>query len=435
MIHVKLQLGCLLVILNIVISYIKETTKTKMKCDHFFDALMIITPWAVFFDGFTAWTVNHMDIVPDMVNRIAHLLFFLLMDLTIIITTAYTFDQLLGFRKKRHILYLGIPGIISLLLVCLGIGDLRFIEGATTWYSMGFSVYVCYATIILYYGAVLYFVISRRRFLPKDKVLGTLSFIVIAGVILVTQTIFPEVLLTAIFPTILLLGIYIDFENPAIRKLTMYTDEMADGFATMVESRDNNTGGHIKRTKAYVTLMLNKMRGDSYYRRVLSRDYITHVINAAPLHDVGKIATPDSILQKPGKLTDEEYAIMKRHAAEGGKIIQQTFRDLDDADFRQIAYEVARFHHEKYNGKGYPDGLKSEEIPLHARIMAVADVFDAVSQKRCYRDAMPLEQCFDIIRRGRGTDFDPDLVDIFLDSKEEIIQLMNANDAQEEEQP
>ena len=181
--------------------------------------------------------------------------------------------------------------------------------------------------------------------------------------------------------------------------------------------------------------MLNKMRGDRYYRRVLSRDYITHVINAAPLHDVGKIATPDSILQKPGKLTDEEYAIMKRHAAEGGKIIQQTFRDLDDADFRQIAYEVARFHHEKYNGKGYPDGLKAEEIPLHARIMAVADVFDAVSQKRCYRDAMPLEQCFDIIRRGRGTDFDPDLVDIFLNSKEEIIQLMNANDAQEEEQP
>ena len=126
---------------------------------------------------------------------------------------------------------------------------------------------------------------------------------------------------------------------------------------------------------------------------------------------------------------------MKRHAADGGKIIQQTFRDLDDADFRQIAYEVARFHHEKYNGKGYPDGLKAEEIPLHARIMAVADVFDAVSQKRCYRDAMPLEQCFDIIRRGRGTAFDPGLVDNFLDSKEELIQLMNANDAQDEEQP
>lgn len=433
MLDVKLQLGCLLVILYIVISYIKETTKSKLKCNRFFDALMIVAPWAVFFDGFTAWTVNHLDIVPDALNRTAHLLFFLFMDLTIIITTAYTFDQLLGFRKKRHILYLGIPGIISLIMVIAGIGNLKFIEGATTWYSMGFSVYVCYATVILYYGAVLFFVISRRRFLPKDKVLGTLSFIVIAGVILVVQTIFPEVLLTSIFPTILLLGIYIDFENPALRKLTMHNDEMADAFATLVESRDNNTGGHIKRTKAYVTLMLNKMLKDRYYRRILSRDYITHVINAAPLHDVGKIATPDSILQKPGKLTDEEYAIMKQHAAEGGKIIQQTFSELDDADFRQIAYEVARFHHEKYNGRGYPDGLKAEDIPLHARIMAVADVFDAVSQKRCYRDAMPVEECFAIIQKGRGNDFDPDLVDIFLSSKEEVIQLMNENAASSEE--
>lgn len=427
MIDIKLQLGCLLVILYIVISYVKETTKSKIKCNRYFDALLIVAPWAVFFDGLTAWTVNHNNIVPDVLNRIFHLLFFILMDLTIFITTAYTFDQLLGFRRKRYILYLGIPEIISMILVAAGIGELRFIEGATTWYSMGFSVYVCYATVILYYGALLYFVISRRRFLPKDKVLGTLSFIVIAGVILVVQTIFPEVLLTSIFPTILLLGIYIDFEDPALHKLTMHSDEMADAFATLVESRDNNTGGHIKRTKAYVRLMLHKMRSDRYYHRILSRDYITNVINAAPLHDVGKIATPDSILQKPGKLTDEEYSIMKQHAAEGGKIIQQTFSEIDDAEFRQIAYEVARFHHEKYNGRGYPDGLKAEEIPLHARIMAVADVFDAVSQKRCYRDAMPVEECFAIIQKGRGTDFDPDIVDIFLSSKEDVIQLMNEN--------
>lgn len=435
MIHIKLQLGCLLVILYIVISYIKETTKSKLKCNRLFDALMVVAPWAVFFDGFTAWTVNHMDIVPDALNRAAHLLFFVFMDLMIIITTLYTFDHLVGFRKKRYMLYLSIPWAVMLVMVIAGIGELKFIKGETTWYSMGFSVYVCYATLILYYGAVLSFVIARRRFLPKNKVLGTLSFIAIAGVILVVQTIFPEVLLTSIFPTILLLGIYIDFENPALRKLTMHSNEMSDAFATLVESRDNNTGGHIKRTKAYVTLMLNKMCGDRYYRRVLNRDYITNVINAAPLHDVGKIATPDSILQKPGKLTDEEYAVMKQHAAEGGEIIRQTFRELDDADFRQTAYEVARFHHEKYDGRGYPDGLKGEDIPLHARIMAVADVFDAVSQKRCYRDAMPVEECFAIIRKGRGTDFDPDLVDIFLDSKDEVIRLMNENAAVSEEQP
>ena len=266
--------------------------------------------------------------------------------------------------------------------------------------------------------------ISRRRFLPREKVLGTLSFIVIAGVILTVQICLPEALLSSIFPTILLLGIYIDFENPAIQKLTIYNNEIVEGFATMVESRDNNTGGHIKRTKAYVDLILRKMRHDKRYTYILNRDYLTDVSNAAPLHDIGKISTPDSILQKPGKLTDQEYAIMKEHAAKGGEIIRTAFHNLEDPEFRQIAYEVARYHHEKYNGKGYPDGLSGEQIPLHARIMAIADVFDAVSQKRCYRDAIPLEESFAIIEKGSGTDFDPDLARLFLDAREDVTQIV-----------
>ena len=167
------------------------------------------------------------------------------------------------------------------------------------------------------------------------------------------------------------------------------------------------------------------MRHDKRYQDIVNKDYLTNVSNAAPLHDIGKIATPDSILQKPGKLTDEEYAIMKEHAAVGGDIIQNTFHNLEDEEFKQIAYEVARFHHEKYNGKGYPEGLVGEQIPLHARIMAIADVFDAVSQKRCYRDAMPVEECFAIIEKGAGSDFDPVLAEIFLGAKEEIVQLMS----------
>lgn len=140
------------------------------------------------------------------------------------------------------------------------------------------------------------------------------------------------------------------------------------------------------------------------------------------MHDIGKIATPDSILQKPGKLTPEEFAIMKEHAAQGGEIIKTAFHNLEDPDFLQIAYEVARYHHEKYNGQGYPEGLVGESIPLHARIMAIADIFDAVSQKRCYRDAMPLEACFAIIEKDSGTDFDPHLVKLFLDAKEEVTE-------------
>lgn len=167
------------------------------------------------------------------------------------------------------------------------------------------------------------------------------------------------------------------------------------------------------------------MRQYRRYRDIVTRDYLMNVSNAAPLHDIGKIATPDSILQKPGKLTDEEFAKMKEHSAEGGEIILHTFGDLNNPEFTQIAYDMARYHHEKYNGRGYPDGLSGEEIPLHARIMAIADVFDAVSQKRCYRDAMPLEECFAIIENGAGKDFDPDLVKIFLDAKEDIMRLMN----------
>jgi len=143
---------------------------------------------------------------------------------------------------------------------------------------------------------------------------------------------------------------------------------------------------------------------------------------AAPMHDIGKISVPDAVLQKPGKLTDEEFEIIKIHATSGGKIIKDTFGHLGNEQYAQMAYEVARFHHEKWNGRGYPDGLKEDEIPLCARIMAIADVFDAVSEKRCYRDAMPLDKCFDIIKEGSGRDFDPMLVEIFLDIRDKVEQ-------------
>lgn len=426
---VKLQLGCLLVMAYIEITYIRATLRGKMPCNRYFDALMIISPWAVFFDGLTAWTVNHMDIVPEVLNRGGHLLFLVLMDLTIVVTVEYFYDQLLGFRnRRRERLLLRIPGIVSLLLILAGIGELTYIQGKTTWYSMGFSVYVCYGTLILYYGSILYLVITRHNRLPRGKILGILSFIVIVGMILAVQMCFPEVLLTALCPTMLLLGIYIDFENPFIRKVTLQHNEMIDGFATMVESRDTETGGHIKRTRAYVDLMLDKMRHDRRYRAVLNRDYLENVSNAAPLHDIGKISTPDDILQKPGKLTDEEFEVMKQHAAAGGEIILHSLRDFSNPEFRQIAYEVARYHHEKYNGRGYPEGLKGEEIPLHSRIMAIADVFDAVSQRRCYRDALPVEECFSIIERGCGTDFDPDIARVFLSAREEVVGLMRTHD-------
>lgn len=424
--YIKLQLGCLLVILYIMAAYVKATKHEKMSCNRIYDALMAVTPLAVIFDGITAWTINHMDIVPGIVNRAAHLIFYILMDLEILITALYMYDQTVGLSKqnrKKNLLLL-VPGVISLVLTVAGIGQIYYVQGKMTNYSMGMSVYVCFATLFFYYGIILYLLVARHRFLPKEKKLGTASMIVIVGTILIVQIIYPEVLLTSVAATMLLVGVYIDFENPSIRKLTAYNENMVEGFATMVENRDDNTGGHIRRTKAYVNLILHKMRHDEHYKDIVNKDYLINVSNAAPLHDLGKIATPDRILQKPGKLTDEEFAIMKEHAARGGEIILNTFKNIDNPEFQQIAYEVARFHHEKYNGKGYPDGLAGEQIPLHARVMAIADVFDAVSQKRCYRDAMPVDQCFEIIEKGSGTDFDPRLTELFLESRDEIEQLM-----------
>ena len=209
----------------------------------------------------------------------------------------------------------------------------------------------------------------------------------------------------------------------AADELSLYHEEMVMGFATLVENKDGSTGGHIKRTTMYVKLLAEELQKRGYYKEILTRDYMKNLCMAAPMHDIGKISVPDVILQKPGKLTAEEFEIIKKHTVSGGKIIQETFGHLGNEQYAQMAYEVAHFHHEKWNGRGYPEGLKETEIPLCARIMAVADVFDAVSEKRCYRDAMPMDKCFEIIQEGRGQDFEPVLVEVFLDIREKVEQV------------
>ncbi|MDO4487486.1 MAG: HD domain-containing protein [Eubacteriales bacterium] len=426
--YFRLQFGCLLIMLYIITVYVKDTLKSKTSCNKLFDAFMYVAPWAVVFDGVTAWTVNNLDTVPAWLNSGAHLLFFMLMDVCIVITALYFYSQLVEFKNKtKGIVTMSVPGLISLILIIAGFKSLYYIQGETTWYSYGFPVFVCYITLILYYGAILFLLVVRKRFIARDKMMTTLTFILVAGLVLLVQMVLPEALVSAVIPTFLMLGIYLGFENPATQKLKIQHNNMVAGFATMVESKDDNTGGHIKRTRAYVDLMVDKMRRDKRYSSIFNRDYMEDISNAAPLHDIGKIATPDSILQKPGKLTDEEFDIMKQHSAQGGEIILETFKNVYTPEFRKIAYEVARYHHEKFNGRGYPEGLKGDAIPLHARIMAIADVFDAISQKRCYREAMPIEECFAIIEKGIGTDFDPDIAQIFLDAKDEVIMLMNTH--------
>lgn len=196
------------------------------------------------------------------------------------------------------------------------------------------------------------------------------------------------------------------------------------GMANLIESRDGETGEHIKRTSDYVSLLATETQRRGLYQETLTDEYIELLVRAAPMHDIGKIVVPDYILKKPGKLTDEEFDIMKNHAREGGRIVQEVLSGIGKDEYLEIASDVATFHHEKWNGKGYPYGKAGEEIPLCARIMAIADVFDALVSVRCYKSAMSMDEALQIIEKDAGSHFDPQLAEIFISLREEISAIM-----------
>ena len=423
----KLQAACMVVILYIIIVYVFSVRNTGIKYNKSYLALLFLAPVTVFFDGTTAWTVNHMDVVPGNVNFVLHLLFFLSMNALNMMILFYTITQSIGETSRKKLAIYHIPGTISMIGILVFMKDTYYIHGKTTWYSMGISVVFCYVALLLHEVIILGTLLMHWRHINRVKRASVLGFYAIMFAILIIQVIFPESLISSAFPMVAVVGTYICFEDPSIRKMQVYNEEMVAAFSTLVENRDDKTGGHIKRTKGYVKILLREMSMQAEYHSVMTADYIESVLKAAPLHDIGKISTPDSILQKPGKLTDEEFSIMQQHTVVGGELIKETFADIDSPESKQIAYEVARFHHEKWNGRGYPDGLKGEEIPLHARIMAIADVFDAVSEKRCYRDALSIEESFKIIEEGAGEHFDPKLAELFLEAKDEVIAYHEAS--------
>lgn len=204
------------------------------------------------------------------------------------------------------------------------------------------------------------------------------------------------------------------------RHISYIQQMMVLGMATMVESRDNSTGGHIKRTSMVVETFAAKLSESDYG---LSKSFLKMVIRAAPMHDLGKIAVDDRILRKQGKFTDEEYEEMKKHSCEGARIVKQILDGVEKEDFVRIAVNIAHYHHEKWDGTGYPTGIAGEEIPVEARIMALADVFDALVSKRCYKDAFSYEKAFGIIEESLGTHFDPELGRIFITCRPELEAL------------
>jgi putative two-component system response regulator len=205
------------------------------------------------------------------------------------------------------------------------------------------------------------------------------------------------------------------------REITEIQNVTILAMASLAETRDSDTGNHIRRTQYYIKLLAQKLKTHDRFWFFLNDQTIDMLFKTAPLHDIGKVGIPDRILMKPGRFTPEEFEIMKSHTTLGRNAIQHAENQLGmEVEFLKLAKEIAYYHQEKWDASGYPDGIGGDDIPISARLMAVADVYDALISRRVYKEGMPHEKAVSIIIEGKGSHFDPDIVDAFVELAEEF---------------
>ena len=222
--------------------------------------------------------------------------------------------------------------------------------------------------------------------------------------------------------------------NSMILSLRKANDDLAQSrdatilaLSSLAETRDDETGAHIVRTQRYVRALAEELATRPKFRESLDGETVDTIVKSSPLHDIGKVGIPDAILRKPGPLTDEEFEAMKRHTTLGANALNAAAQILGQASFLGVARQIVVTHHERWDGTGYPAGLAGEEIPIGGRLMAVADVYDALTTRRVYKPAMPHEEAREIIVEGRGRHFDPDIVDAFLAVEQTFIEIGQTN--------
>lgn len=215
--------------------------------------------------------------------------------------------------------------------------------------------------------------------------------------------------------------------NEKIHAIEKMQSQIIISFADIIEARDGNTGKHVKRTSEYVEALVKELKRNGDYADILDERYMHDVMLSAPLHDIGKITISDTILLKPGRLTKGEFNIIKNHTINGKILIEHAMSDIEDEQFLKVAKSVALYHHECWDGSGYPFGIEGEQIPLCARIMTIADYFDALVTKRSYKEALPTSVVFDDIKSLRGKKFDPIVADAFLRIRDRIDEIANSN--------
>ncbi|MDQ5905517.1 MAG: cyclic di-GMP phosphodiesterase [Pseudomonadota bacterium] len=216
-----------------------------------------------------------------------------------------------------------------------------------------------------------------------------------------------------------------EYLEAEVSKRTREVDAIQDvtilAMASLAETRDSDTGNHIRRTQFYVKALAEKLQNHPRFSHYLTAHNIAMLYKSAPLHDIGKVGIPDRILLKPGRFEPEEFEIMKRHSALGRDAIEYAERSLGtNVEFLSMAKEIALSHHEKWDGSGYPEGLAGDDIPISARLMAVADVYDSLISRRIYKEGMSHEKALSIMLEGKALHFDPDIVDAFVEIQDEF---------------
>lgn len=290
---------------------------------------------------------------------------------------------------------------------------------------------------ILLYLEALFIVIKYHKKLSTGENIGFASFIFVPFIMQIVQIAHYGLALNSLGLTISFFIIFINmnqkikenFENTQLQlkqKEQTYVELQHNtiiNLSTLIEARDISESKHVLRTSKYVKLLAEECKKHGHFAGKLTDNFIYMIEKTAPLHDIGNIRIPDSILKYPGKISQEEYTVIQKHTLEGSKIINEVLPIGIDREMIKMANNICKSHHEKWNGRGYPDRLRGEDIPLCARFMAIADVFDALVTPRCYKKPVSYDEAFEIIKNESGEHFDPVIVEIFLSLKDEIIEI------------
>ena len=343
-----------------------------------------------------------------------------------------SFSGALGLHKyaKYASLFFTINFVIQ--VIAAPFGWVFFFTDEGYFRGQYFIIYEIFYFISLLYLIVSMFIVAKRFNHRDFWTIGMVLVVLIAGI--VPMTIFKlNITYIAIGIGACLCYIYyndlVQQDTQAEyaanqKKISSMQEHIISGLANLIENRDMETGEHITRTSAYVKILAESCVKDGVYTDIINEHYISLLVTLSPMHDIGKIVVSDRILRKPSKLDAEEFEQMKKHAAVGGEVVREVLNGITDEEYLLFADDIVTYHHERWDGTGYPKRLKGDEIPLSARIMAIADVFDALTSKRCYKEAMTPEEAFKIIEEESGTHFDPKLVEVFLNHKEDFAAVI-----------